>query len=397
MEKKLKTKTFSNVFATSKIINSKLPEEILEILSQHELWLKGDKKNGKKANFKKNNLNNLKINGFDLRKANFKDITLMNTNFDNSNLSESEFDNSTLTSVSFIKSNLEKASFFDSKLNKVEFQNSNLVESNFQYANLKNVNFSKANLSKAEMSDIVLKDINLKYANLEDTTLSNVPLDQINLDNVNLFGTIGTEDYLEEFTNSLRNRNIHLEKENLELKDENFSLREENTRKLVESFEEIKDEYKTEERGWLAVVISMILIMCVLFGLALFQGKMTEYEKFTQSFITIPLGFFLFSIFYFFIYQYSKIKNLRIESLNKIATAKGYLGLLAMNEDQSRINLFLDNISQVLFSKTKDFREKVLPIDELTRLINLNSRKGLNEEEIKKIIKISSEYKEKNN
>ena len=104
--------------------------ELNDILSKHELWLKGDPY-GVRA---------------DLSGANLSDANLSDANLSYANLSYAD---------------LSRA---------------NLSDANLSYADLSRANLSDANLSDANLSYADLSDANLSYANLSDAKNLNWPI-----------------------------------------------------------------------------------------------------------------------------------------------------------------------------------------------------------------------------
>jgi hypothetical protein len=173
------------------------------------------------------------------------------------------------------------------------------------------------------------------------------------------------------FEDNLIKQNKDLELLISDLASENSQLKKEKLSKetidMKEGFSSIKNEFHEEEKTWLYVTLIFIF-------LAIFINLMipiySSFNFFTNLYSFIPLNLVLFSTIYFSILQYSKFRNLMVENLNKIAIIDGYLGLIKMKKDVE-IKLFLPNISNVLFSKIDNGKEKNLPIDEISKISNL--------------------------
>ncbi len=122
------------------------PEQLKEILEEHQWWIESDGKEGKKAILFRANLQ--KAN---LRFANLQEADLCVVNFREANLTVA---------------NLQKADLFDANLQEANLSGANLQEADLREANLQQANLSGANLREADLFDANLQEANLSRANL---------------------------------------------------------------------------------------------------------------------------------------------------------------------------------------------------------------------------------------
>lgn len=118
--------------------------------------------------------------------------------------------------------------------------------------------------------------------------------------------------------------------------------------------------------NYLILLITMWGILFVTYKIPLANSSIFQISP---KFWLIPLGFILFSLLYFSLYQYSKAKQLRIENQNKIAILHWFQALRAEKWDWVEKWRFYDNISNVVF--TKVYNKKIsndLPVDKLVEL-----------------------------
>ena len=127
------------------------PEELNEILKNHELWL--NREGGECADLSDTNL----------RGHILEDAELMYANLSNANLRYAD-----LRYANLRYANLELANLIDANL-----KNADLEETNLKYADLRNANLGGADLSYADLEYANLKYADLRRSNLTGANLKN--------------------------------------------------------------------------------------------------------------------------------------------------------------------------------------------------------------------------------
>ena len=127
------------------------PEELNEILKNHELWL--NKEGGECADLSDTNLRDHILRGADLMYANLSNANLRYADLRYANLRYA---------------NLELANLIDANL-----KNADLEETNLKYADLRNANLGGADLSYADLEYANLKYADLRRSNLTGANLKN--------------------------------------------------------------------------------------------------------------------------------------------------------------------------------------------------------------------------------
>ncbi|HIQ57639.1 TPA: hypothetical protein EYG84_03120, partial [Candidatus Gracilibacteria bacterium] len=157
------------------------------------------------------------------------------------------------------------------------------------------------------------------------------------------------------------------------------------TIKLQESFMDLIEVYEKEERHWEKYIRYTLFAFFALFIITFFAyldiaiswKYLLDITNQINISLSIPFHYFslsvsitLFTVLYFFISQYIKAKNLRIENQNKVALIYGYQALQAETNANEKYQYFLPNFSNVIFAKAIPSKnEKNLPIDELVKLV----------------------------
>ena len=142
-------------------------DELNDILSKHELWLKDDQ-SGVRAD-----LSDANLSGADLSDANLSYANLSYTNLRGADLSYA---------------NLSYANLRGANLRGANLSDANISYASLRGANLRGADLSYANLSGADLSDANLSDANLRDANLSDANLHGTNLSYANLSHANLRG-----------------------------------------------------------------------------------------------------------------------------------------------------------------------------------------------------------------
>jgi hypothetical protein len=146
-------------------------EEVNEICTQHEAWLK-DWHTGKRADFSGANLRGLHLEGRSLRKANFQrtDLTgafLKSADFDHANF---EGANLTFVRASYAKFNdcmADHACFDEAHLTGTYFEGASLQRASFRKAQVNFASFREAKLWRADFVDAITGGTIFARANLE--------------------------------------------------------------------------------------------------------------------------------------------------------------------------------------------------------------------------------------
>ena len=134
--------------------------ELNDILSKHELWLRGDL-SGVRA---------------DLSYANLSEANLSEANLYRANLSYANLSYANLFGADLSYANLYRANLSDAYLRYANLSYANLSDADLSYANLSDVNLSYANLFGADLSYANLFGADLRGANLSDAKNLNCPI-----------------------------------------------------------------------------------------------------------------------------------------------------------------------------------------------------------------------------
>lgn len=142
-----------------KILSEK---EIRNIIKEHQLWLAGDDKNGKRADFSECNLNKFDFTNMDLRFAIFRYASLIQSKF--------------------IKTKLMGADFSCADLHGSKFRESSIQCANFESSNMDNTSLKKVNGNSANFSFTLFKSVLISHSVLKNAifTGSNMPYASFN-------------------------------------------------------------------------------------------------------------------------------------------------------------------------------------------------------------------------
>ena len=151
-------------------------EELKNVLEDHQVWLRTNKKDGKRADLIHVDLSGANLTGADLTKA---DLTY-------SNLTDANLSGANLTKADLTYSNLKYADLSWADLTKANLVHANLVHANLNQANLECVCLYKADLSGAYLYEANLADADLQYANLSEANLKRTNLSEVDLEHVEL-------------------------------------------------------------------------------------------------------------------------------------------------------------------------------------------------------------------
>lgn len=419
-KKKLIKKTKNN-----KISNQKktLTPELKIIVEKHLEYLKNKRYKLKKAKFSQD-LRNFDFSNLDLREAIFENCNLKNTDFHNTNLSESEFINCEINNTNFREiigkgiifimddenNIISNSNFISATLESAELDECNFKNVSFKGANLISAYFTDSSLDMISFENSILTDVNFEDAKFTDkiSVTNNTKLDyakftnsNINislLEKVDLKNTLGLNNHFEIESEQIRKENIFLREKynytinelnkikhkNIDITESNKILKNKKTESLINGFRELEKKLEIEEDIWYKrtekLVIGLSIYVFSLFILSLFQNF--GIESYVEKVI---FGFIIFSATYFSVYQFNKIKNLRLENSNKIAIASGYQGFLYIHKDDD-LKEVINNITDVLFTKIKHVKEKSLPIDEIIKIIKSINVSKYSEKDLVEII-----------
>lgn len=146
-------KSPSNVFILDEVTG--IQQTLQEMLDNHILYLNNDP-TGVQLDLTGKFLNQVDLNGVDLR-----DSILVDTSIIYSDLSGVNFSNADLTNANFLGSYFEDSIFANATLSYTQFVNADLTNANFSDANLFN-----ANLRKATKSGLIT-NVNTQYYDIQ--------------------------------------------------------------------------------------------------------------------------------------------------------------------------------------------------------------------------------------
>jgi len=122
------------------------------------LYVGGNYKDGKQADFSHQNLTNIKIQRLDLSNSNF--LATIGENLDVSN---SNFENCLFTDAYWQNANFENCIF-----NKTDFSRADLRNCNFKFADLQDTDFENCNLEGADFTGANLTNSRFPGANIKN-------------------------------------------------------------------------------------------------------------------------------------------------------------------------------------------------------------------------------------
>ena len=161
-----------------KMMKKLTKEEITSIISEHALWLKSEKKQGKCAVFSDCIISDFDFRFVNLSYANFYGTKFIKTNF---------------ISSSFNDANFQDAYFNQVNIKNVEMNEANLVNISLRYTILNHSDFSKANLSYADLRGTTMCNVDLSHADLHNSDICDVDFRGVSLAGANLQNVIFNE------------------------------------------------------------------------------------------------------------------------------------------------------------------------------------------------------------
>ncbi len=194
------------IYAKSRIIPSpfglrlkerkKLDNNSLKsIIQDHQLWLKTNGKQGRKADLSHTDLEGVNLNKAILQGAILNNSDLAETNLSKANLKGSNLQVANMHQADLQGANLSKADLQWTHLIDANLKHANATQANLKKANLRHANLQKANLYGAMLDhtileDAVLQEADLYKANLQGARLVGANLKGAYLDSANLQGTV---------------------------------------------------------------------------------------------------------------------------------------------------------------------------------------------------------------
>ena len=177
-------------------------EELKQILEQHELWLKSNRKQGERANLEGANLDRINLKGANLKKANLERVSLKWADLENANLEGANLKGASLEWANFQWANLAGANL----------AGANSTMAKFIMASLAMANLTMADFTMADFTIASLTGANLVGANLTNTRFLNANLARVKLMTANLTGAdfTGADFTGADFTGAdLEGANLH--------------------------------------------------------------------------------------------------------------------------------------------------------------------------------------------
>ena len=161
-----------------KMMKKLTKEEITSIISDHTIWLKSKKKEGKCAVFSDCVISDFDFRYVNLRHANFYGTEFVKTNFIASSFNDANFQNAYFTNVT---------------IQSIEIKRANLVNISLRYTNLSNSNFSNAHLSYADLRGATMCNVDLSGADLHNSDICDVDFRGVSLTGANLQNVLFNE------------------------------------------------------------------------------------------------------------------------------------------------------------------------------------------------------------
>ena len=149
-------------------------EEFLNMVTEHELWLKTKGEEGKRLVLRDERINNVSLNDINLNEAtlinvDFKSSYLENIYFINSDLHFLNFKYSTIKNSYFNNADLQNSNFQHAFIENSSFLNSCLSLSDFSFGVTKNCNFSRATFARTLFVKAGIVNSNFKVSILHET------------------------------------------------------------------------------------------------------------------------------------------------------------------------------------------------------------------------------------
>lgn len=166
------------------------PQELKEILHEHELWVASKQQAGKRAYFPEADLRKKDLSGANLRGAFFGGANLSEANLSRAYLRQSDFRRANLSGANLSQAILIDASFGDANLANAKLCQANLLgavllDTNFCGADLLGAELSKAFLYRACFSGANLRTAKFGQARMLQTVFASLDLSEaIELDKV---------------------------------------------------------------------------------------------------------------------------------------------------------------------------------------------------------------------
>jgi len=160
-------------------------DELINILTEHKLWLESSGAKGNKADLSYANLRNANLSNANLRGADLINADLSYANLRNASLSNANLDYANLSCSDLSYADLRHANLFRADLSYADLSNANLY-----FADLRSANLIEANLSNADLESADISYADLRYANLISSDLRFSSLRHANLSSAILKSTL---------------------------------------------------------------------------------------------------------------------------------------------------------------------------------------------------------------
>ena len=162
-------------------------KELDKILENHKLWLESNKKEGKRARLRFENLDGINLQNKNLQEIDFEGACLnrsflSDSNLNRANLRKSFLNDAFIRKATFIESSLEGASLKGATAPEVKLNKANLKYANLQRIKLQNAEFYETNLEGANLGEADLQGATLRYTNLKDAKLDGTNLKYVKID-----------------------------------------------------------------------------------------------------------------------------------------------------------------------------------------------------------------------
>lgn len=179
-------------------------------LREHELWMRTEGQQGRRANFRDLDLRGCRLSGaslsgaslrgaclkgldlsrtvfteVDMADANLSEVKAQGANFQRANLSKAKLDMAVLEAADFSFANLQSVDLSGANLD-----NAVLVQASMREAQLASSTLERANLSQTILREAVLTDANLSQANLEHADLRDTRCTRTRFDGAKLKETM---------------------------------------------------------------------------------------------------------------------------------------------------------------------------------------------------------------
>lgn len=161
-------------------------KEFKEIIEAHALWVKSNKREGKRCDLHKHNLRKLDFSGLNLTEASFTGADLTEAKFVGAQLCGAHLADAVLRGANLCGANLVKAvlsgsdgqdsMFVQATLDNADLRRGIFARANFEQALIRDANLERASLENANLREADLTDSRLAAANLRQADLSSADL-----------------------------------------------------------------------------------------------------------------------------------------------------------------------------------------------------------------------------